>query len=379
MATETEWPAPSGTGEPERPAPAGTRVLLAAPVRDRGWILPAYLERVAELDIPEGVQLDAYFLVNGDEGDGGPDMLRRFAGLMQGRMRVEVERYPADPPVPPSRETHNRLSLFRYLAGLRNATVERALAGGYDYLFSVDTDVLMPAWTLRRLLAAGRDVVAAALVNDEFWNLPAAYRAHNMLRRADFPGPAGRRAYQHVTNMPETGLMEVDVTGACFLIARRVLEAGCRFADHPAGEDVPFCEAVQAAGFRLFGDAGLRVEHMMAQHTFVAPAIRAQMAPSTPYIVQMLAGDRPRFDIVFGPQATQTAMNRIWARLLIEYARSIGGSPIPACCEVGEFHWDQAAGVVRIGVAEAPQPAPAPTPAVRSLPRRGVAAAAGRR
>jgi GT2 family glycosyltransferase len=360
-----------------------TRILLAAPVRDRGWILPAYLERVDELDIPEGVQLDAYFLVNGDEADSSVDMLKRFAEVVDGRMGVVVERYLAAPPAPPSRETHNRMNIFSYLAGLRNTTVDRTLTNGYDYLFSVDSDILMPAWTLRRLLGAGRDVVAATLINDEFWNLPNSHRAYNMLRRTDYPGPNGRKAYRHVANMPEDGLIEVDVTGACFLIRRQVLEAGCRFGDHPAGEDVPFCEAVQAAGFRLWGDAGLRVDHMMAQHTFVAPALRAQMAQPTPYLIQMLSGDRRRFDVLFGPQATQAVMGRIWARLLIEDLRAARDSIIPAACEVSDFHWDQAAGVIRMSLAEAPakapEPAPPPAASARSLHRKGVAAGAGRR
>ncbi len=367
-----------------------TRILLAAPVRDRAWILPAYLERLTDLDLPEGVQLDAYFLVNGDLGDGSVEILKRFAEAMDGRMGVVVERYMAPPPAPPTRETHNRMNIFSYLAGLRNTTIDRALTNGYDYLLSVDSDILMPAWTLQRLLAHGRDVVAAALVNDEFWNLPAPYRAYNMLRKADFPGPDGVQAYLHVADMPDSGLIEVDVTGACFLIARRVLEAGCRFDNHPAGEDVPFCQAVQAAGFRLYGDAGLRVDHMMGQHTFIAPKLRAEMSPPMPNVVRLLSGDRPRFDVLYGPQATQNAMSRIWARLLIEDLRGMPGSPIPAACEVGDFHWDQAAGIIRMRLAEGKAPAPKPEtqpapsdapaePAVRSLPRRGVAAGAGRR
>lgn len=359
-----------------------TRILLAAPVRDRAWILPAYLERVADLELPEGVELDAYFLVNGDLGDGSVEILKRFAEVMDGRMGVVVERYMTPPPAPPTRETHNRMAIFGYLAGLRNTTLDRALQNGYDYLFSVDSDILMPSWTLRRLLSAEKDVVAAALVNDEFWNLPPRYRAYNMLRRADYPGMDGVQAFQHVTDMPDSGLIEVDVTGACFLIARRVLEAGCRFDTHPAGEDVPFCQAVQMAGFHLYGDAGLRVDHMMGQRTFIAPSIRAEMAQPVPYVIQLLSGDRRRFDILFGPQATKHAMSRIWARLLIEDMRALPGSVIPAACEVGDFHWDQAAGIIRMRLAEVPEPpapVPAPVAAARSLPRRGVAAGAGRR
>lgn len=351
------------------------RILLAAPVRDRGWVLPAYLDRVNALILPEDVRLDCFFLLNGPDPQGCGPMLERFKELVSPRMHVEVATWPEEPPAPPTRENANRLNIYGYLARLRNETIERALSGGYDYLFSVDCDLMLPEDTLVRLLADDRDVVAGRVCNDEFWPLPSGLRVHNLLRRAPFPGPEGSTAYTHVRSLPESGLIDVDVTGAGFLIRRAVLEAGCRFAHHPMGEDVPFCEQAQAAGFRLYGDVGVRLDHIMGQHAWVQPQVLQSMPHNVPFFVQIPAGDRTRLDVLLSPATTKVLTERIWARLLVDEMRAQGHALLNGMSEVERFDWDHASNAILLrlaGPAPAAEPVqaqPVPSPAQRTHAR----------
>ena len=357
---------------------ARKRILLAAPVRDRGWVLPAYLDRVAALTVPAGVELDCYFLPNGPDPQGCEAMLERFRDLMAGRLHVEVGSWPEEPPVTSTRETQNRTQIYPYLARLRNALVEKALAGGYDYLFSVDCDLMLPEDALVRLLAAEKDVVAATLCNDEFWSLPKRLRVHNVMRRAPFPATSGGPAYEHIRGLPDEGLLEVDITGACFLIRRSVLEAGARFGDHPFGEDVPFCEQVQALGFKLFADAGLRLDHIMGQHTWVTPGVLQAVPKAVPFFVQIPSADKRRMDVLLSRPAMQGVTGRVMVRLILEQLQREGHGVLDGMTAVESYEWDQGGETLFVRLEEpTPQPAaiaPQPIEQTRPNPRRGMVA-----
>ncbi len=320
------------------------RVLLAAPVRNRAWVLPAYLEALAALRIPQGVQLSALFVLNGSKDKSG-EMLARFQSAMAERMPVEIAEHPDAPPAHEGRRHDDRQRIYAYLAGLRNTLAERALSGGYDYLFSVDSDILLPADALEQLLAAERDAIAAVIYNDEYWSFPPEYRQTNMLMRSDMAGPRGESVYEHMRGFPADQVFEVDLTGACILIARHVLKAGVRYADHHFGEDTPFCEAARAQGFRLWGHGGVLARHMMSHRAWLAEEWQARLEPNMCILERTQGATSQRLQVKLSPGAVEAVLDQKLAAVFLEEVHKRG---VPSDAILDRFVWDRARNVVTL-------------------------------
>ncbi|MFO7273874.1 MAG: hypothetical protein DIU55_003270 [Bacillota bacterium] len=221
-------------------------VLIGCPVRNRARVLPAYLSTLEALDYPP--ELLRFAFVLNDSVDESEEILCAFAGRRPTALLRRDLGFP---------RWQRGYYSYENLALLRNLLIEEALRGGADYLFSVDSDVLPPPHTLRRLLAAGKPIIGARVPND--LHLPGEHWRCNFLR-AD-----ARGRLRHPRAFPSDALMPVDVVGAAVLIARAVLEAGCRYAPAPTGEDEGFCRQAMAAGFQPWVDTGLVCRHLMRE------------------------------------------------------------------------------------------------------------------
>jgi hypothetical protein len=250
------------------------RVTVAAPAWNRAWILPKYLEALDALDYPPEL-LSFFFLVN-DSTDASFDILEAWASRRRERMRealalsvylagapwsqppsITVVRADVEPGRPPDiDEQGRRLAAERsrahpILADLRNRARSHFLASPDSYLWMVDTDILVPSDALRRLLAHGRDVVAALVRNGEAaWNY-LTFKPHTSRFDRD-PGP------------PPARLFQVDLTGACCLFSRRAL-ATCKWraVTTGSGEDAGMALALRSAGISQWVDGSIATEHVM--------------------------------------------------------------------------------------------------------------------
>ena len=215
-----------------------TKVLIAAPLRQDPKIFEEYQKGLDALIIPEGVIADRYFVVN-DCDEVIPyirsaefDVVNKDAMVYQNHLWTG--------------------ELVGNMATYRNMTIRRALEGGYDYLLSVDTDLVLEEHTLQQLLEDDKDCVAGM-----FWT----------------NGWSNCWMYDQVSenNLPEwktPGLYPVGGTGALFLIKRKVLEAGVDYTPIPNlrkavfGEDRHFCIRAVCNGFELWADNRCQPVHL---------------------------------------------------------------------------------------------------------------------
>ena len=114
------------------------KVLIAAPLRQEPKIFTEYQKGLDSLIIPEGVKADRYFVVNDcDEvvpyiRDAEYDVINYGAMVYQDHVWTNA--------------------LVGNMSVYRNMTIRKALEGGYDYLFSVDTDLVLEEHTLQVLM-----------------------------------------------------------------------------------------------------------------------------------------------------------------------------------------------------------------------------------
>ena len=181
-----------------------TKVLIAAPLRQDPKIFREYQNGLDHLIIPDGVQVDRYFVVN-DCPEVVPEIRNAEYDVVNNENVMVYQNHLW------TGELVSAMSVYR------NMTIRKALEGGYDYLLSVDTDLVLEEHTLQQLLEDDKDCVAGL-----FWT----------------NGWTNVWMYDQVSenNLPEwqkPGLYRVGGTGALFLIKRKVLEAGVDYTPIP--------------------------------------------------------------------------------------------------------------------------------------------------
>jgi len=84
-----------------------------------------------------------------------------------------------------------------------------------QYIFSVDSDILLPSYSLKRLLSHKKDIVSLLIYNQA--------GQYNILKERMF-----QNKYLGIHKFPR-GLIEVGATGAAILISRNVIDEGVRY------------------------------------------------------------------------------------------------------------------------------------------------------
>ena len=226
-----------------------TKVLIAAPLRQDPKIFKEFQKGLDSLIIPDGVKADRFFVVNDC-----PEVIPEIRNADWTEVNSEdVTVY------------QNHLwddELVSNMSVYRNMTIRYALEGGYDYLLSVDTDLVLEEHTLQQLLGDQKDIVAGLFWTNG-WSNAWLYD----------------QAQGYDPEWVKPGLYRVGMSGALILISRKVLEAGVDYTPIPVirkalfGEDRHFCIRAVCAGFEIWGDS-----HCLPVHLYKEPDYRKFMA-----------------------------------------------------------------------------------------------------
>lgn len=222
------------------------KVLIAAPLRQEIKIFREYQAGLDRLIVPEGVTVDRYFVVNDC-----PEVIPEIRGAAYDVLDTGDSFRKADNDHLWTQENLEKMP------ALRNMTVRRALEGGYDYLFSVDTDIVLQPETLLRLLEADKDIVSELFWTNGWCNAWMYDQSSGM--KAEWVRP---------------GLYQVGMTGACTLIKREVLFEGVDFTPIPNirkalwGEDRWFCIRAAALDFEMWIDTHCPPWHLYSEKEY---------------------------------------------------------------------------------------------------------------
>lgn len=250
------------------------RILVGSPVRQNPEILEQFLVSLRKLDVT-GLQVD-YCFVDDNDTQEASQLLTSFVQGTRGFILTSV----ADKPQYERTESthHWNESLVWRVASHKDRIIEYALARGYDYLFLVDSDLVLHPLTLKCLIAAKKDIVA-----EIFWTrwrpdqpeLPQVwlFDQYNL-----FPLRRGKQVTQQqvegdirafLQRLRQPGVYRVGGLGACTLISRRALAMGACFREIPNlsfwGEDRHFCIRAAALGLELYVDTHVPAYHIYRQ------------------------------------------------------------------------------------------------------------------
>lgn len=136
--------------------PNRTRVLLGSPIHQKPAILEQFLNSLLRLNLKD-IDLD-FYLIDDNPDEAASQLLQQFA--RNGRsVFLQSSGYHDDY----IRDEHTHVwhsNLVWKVAGFKNLMIRRAEAFGYDYLFLIDSDLILHPDTLLHLIGTGKDIIS---------------------------------------------------------------------------------------------------------------------------------------------------------------------------------------------------------------------------
>lgn len=226
------------------------KILIGAPVRQKEEIFKLYLESLDRLEKPDGCTIDRFFILHNC-----PELLPLIKGNAFYAEYRTSDTYKTD------EVTHHWTDTnVSHVAGMKNCILDFARSGGYDYVFFVDSDLILHPKTLITLIQAKKDIVA-----EVFWTrwTPEDIEAPNAW---DF----NMFEFKHVNRFNDwrkRGLYSIGMTGACILISRPVIQTPTVnyftvYNINYWGEDRHFCIRAAAHDFGIWLDTHYPAFHI---------------------------------------------------------------------------------------------------------------------
>ena len=186
------------------------KIMITAPVHQDAKIFREYLWSLDRLEIPKGYTVDKYFYLH------NADNLKKFL------QPNEYEIFKDNTKVEQSDITHIwKTENFSAVAQMRTKALERARQLQYDYIFSVDSDVILHKNNLIELLENNKDVISKT-----YWTVFDLNYPDLLLPNCyDYIDNAGKRVFINgLEEIKKEGIHKVGVTGACTLINKKIIE-----------------------------------------------------------------------------------------------------------------------------------------------------------
>ena len=157
---------------------------------------------------------------------------------------------------------------FQYFYGyridqIRNLIADFTQRNNFDYLFSVDSDIILPKDTLTKMLASGKQFISGVyLQRKDHAKIPELYRHHTN----------GGQINMHISEVQGDKLIEIAGCGfGCVLVATEILRnvGYPQFVYHNTldfkytiSEDVDFCRKATEKGYKIYVDTSIKCTHL---------------------------------------------------------------------------------------------------------------------
>jgi hypothetical protein len=251
------------------------RVLVGSPIRQKITILHEFLESLHRLE--ERDQTLDFLFIDDNEQEDSKKLLQIFAQAKGSKCTVLPPLCAKDSAQYICNENthHWKESMIWKVAGYKDQIMQHARDGDYDYLFFVDSDLVLHPRTIDQLIRANRDIIS-----NIFWtkwhpeqiSLPQVWVSdhytlfeHGINEQLTHQEIA-KRQYAFLERLKKPGIYEVGGLGACTLISRTALKQEISFKRIKNltfwGEDRHFCIRAVAIGLSLFVDTHLPAYHI---------------------------------------------------------------------------------------------------------------------
>ena len=212
-------------------------VLIVVPARQKESKFQLHVESLNRLKIPEYVELQRLFILHNS------DNLEKYLNSNDIIQKIHTnDEYCTDG------NTHEwKDDNLKFITKLKNNVINNCI--GFDYIFWVDSDLVLHENTLIDLLESGRDIISKIFWTD--WN-------NNNIMGAN-AWDCDHYSYfsnDTITKYRNGGVHECGGTGACILINMEVYQSGVNYTKISNisfwGEDRNFCIRASVLGWKLY-------------------------------------------------------------------------------------------------------------------------------
>lgn len=252
------------------------RILIGAPIHQKPAILHQFLESLKRLD-QQGYTAD-YFFIDDNEVEASSFLLNFFAKGLPGRCLVipsgrdnSTPQYICD-----DNTTHFwKDELLWRVAAFKDRMIEQAREKDYDYLFLIDSDIVLHPKTIQQLIKCDKDIVSnifwtswqpGTMEMPQVW-LTDFYTQYEVKAGETLtPEQTAERIQAFYAMLRQPGTYEVGGLGACTLLSKKAVHQGISFKKIKNltlwGEDRHFCVRAAALDIPLFVDTHLPAYHI---------------------------------------------------------------------------------------------------------------------
>lgn len=247
------------------------KLLIASPIKQKPEILEEFLFFISRVN-KENLEIDYYFIDDNDNVK-SKKLLKTF--YKRNRSNVILKQGASSDTYICDDYTHRWSdALIWKVAGYKNKMIEYAKENRYDYIFFIDSDLLIHPDTIQHLIATEKDIIS-----EIFWTkwtpdsleLPQVWQTDQYdlfpahLKEAD-EKTKQLESLRFVKQLKKPGVYKVGGLGACTLISSNALKKGVSFERIYNlsfwGEDRHFCVRAAALGFELFVDTHYPALHL---------------------------------------------------------------------------------------------------------------------
>ncbi|MBD7968940.1 glycosyltransferase family 2 protein [Paenibacillus gallinarum] len=248
------------------------RVLVGSPICQTPDILREFLQSLKELN-QENIELSFLFIDDNDDLTSSgilEDFSRVLPNVMIHKHNNNTDRYVRN------EITHSwNENLVWKVAHFKNMIIQIAVEFNYDYLFFIDSDIVLRPQTLDHLISTNKEIISEIFWTrwqPEFPELPQVWvedhytmlykKRNEQLSQEEY----AKRQDEFLNMLRQPGVYEVGGLGACTLIHRSALEKGVNFKEIKNlsfwGEDRHFCIRAAVLGIGLYVDTHYPAYHI---------------------------------------------------------------------------------------------------------------------
>lgn len=242
------------------------KILIGSPIHQKSEILNEFLISLKELktDIFD----ISYYFIDDNIDEESKNLLKEFKNSQNNVILVDSnfsDQY--------IKTDHTHLwteSLINKVANFKNSIIKYAIENEFDYLFFIDSDLILNPETLNQLVKDKKEIVSNlfwtkwepdTMEMPQVW-LSDAYDMHYKDVHVDHM----QQTMEFINKMRVPGVYKVGGLGACTLMSRKALLTGINFDRLYNlsfwGEDRHFCIRAVALGLELFVDTNYPAYHI---------------------------------------------------------------------------------------------------------------------
>ncbi|MHA0858293.1 glycosyltransferase family 2 protein [Paenibacillus sp. CMAA1364] len=247
------------------------RVLLGSPIHQKPAILQQFLNALLQLN-QHHIELHYYFIDDNIDPDSSL-ILQQFC-LKSERTLLQPSGHSDEYLRDDTTHQWNNNLIWK-VANFKNRIIQHATEQQYDYLFLVDSDIILHPDTIEHLVATNKDIISEifwtqwqpnAMLQPQVW-MRDEYDQWEQEVGERLPSEViSLRFEQFISKLGKPGMYEVGGLGACTLISQHAIQSGINF--NPIhnisfwGEDRHFCIRAAVLGIPLYVDTHYPALHL---------------------------------------------------------------------------------------------------------------------